>query len=437
MLQRCRPGQTGLTKGPLGRTAILVCLAQMVLCGCRNAEAPSGHLPFPPTPSTVWSRPVLASYGAAGVYMVWADHARSSSGRLLEKGDALFASTKNEKGWLSPRRLFERDSPAWFFAHPTIARTSDRMFLCWTGWTGLYFSAVPIAEAENPKAWALPVAIASIVGVDRQAMLAENDGNIHILFGCLGKNLGGDGGFYYLRSEDGGHAWSAPVRLARIDQPETSLASMPQMTIDAGGGLHAVWSEYSAPRWTGTKIVYARSNDHGKSWAQPKILFDIGTQERWADAPNIVSTQDGSIHLVWTCGWTPHRCYSCSSDGGQSWTARKQIFGDFVSLAGWDTMQADSAGALFFVTQLRFPMGMYFAVRRPGSDWTGPVAFESRLGFEDGHYPSAVFSANGDFHAIWQRRSDAEGLGYLRLAPDGRVLELSFSPLQTADGARK
>ena len=436
-MKRYRPGHNALTAGPLGRAVALIGLAQLVLGGCQNAETPDELLPSLPAPSTTWSRPVLASYGASGVYMVWADHARNSSGRLLEKGDALFASSKDEKGWLRPRRLFERRSPAWFFAYPTIARTRERMFLCWTGWTGLYFSSVPVAEAENPKAWTRPVAVASIVGIDRPAMLAEASGNVHILFGCLGKDLGGDGGLYYLRSEDGGHAWSAPVRLTRIDQPEGSLASMPQMTMDTGGALHAVWAEYNAPQWTGTKIIYSRSNDHGRSWTQPKILFEIGTQERWADAPNIVSTQDGSIHLVWTCGWVPHRCYSCSSDGGQSWTARKQIFGDFVSLAGWDTMQADSAGALFFVTQLRFPMGMYFAVRRPGLDWTDPVAFESRLGFEDGHYPSAVFSANGDFHAIWQRRSDAEGLGYLRLAPDGRVLELSFSPPHVADSARK
>ena len=426
-----------MTLGPRARATTLVCLVQMVLCGCESGESPRGYLPLPPTPSTVWSRPVLTSYGAAGVYMVWADHARNPAGRLLEKGDALFASSKNERGWLSPRRLFKKESPAWFFAHPAIARTSESMFLCWTGWTGLYFSAAPIAEAENPKAWTAPVEIASVVGVDRQAMVAEDGGDIHILFGCLGKDLGGDGGLYYVRSEDGGHAWSAPARLKRIDQPEAILASAPQITTDTRGALHAVWAEYRAPRWTGTKIIYTRSDDHGKSWAEPRILFDIGTHERWADAPSIVSTQDGSVHLVWTCGRDPHRCYSCSSDGGESWTARKQIFGDYVSLAGWDVMQADSAGALFFMTQLRLPMGMYFAVRRPGLDWSGPVAFESRPGFEDGHYPSGVFSANGDFHAVWQRRSDAEGLGYLRLAPDGRVLELTFSPPQVADHVRK
>lgn len=396
-------------------------LAGLGMAGCTTS------VPTPDVPSarTYWSRPTLAADSGGGLLMVWTDLAEAGDDAAA-KGDVLRCSALGPQGWTVPARIYSKAPEDWFVAHPQLAAGEQGFFLTWSGWTALHFAKAEGPAETAPGRWSRPQCIASTPAIDRQAILASRAGGLHVVYTCLANNLGGDGNAYYLRSEDHGNTWSRPVSLSRLGREAAAVAAHPQLAEDRLGGLHVVWAERPAPRWLGVQILYTRSTDRGASWSEPEILAQVTGQEVWADAPSLVCTPDGSLHLVWTCGAIPNRCYSASDDQGETWSEPVRLPGGLVSLAGWDALVADPEGKLHLFAQLRFPMGMYHAVKPAALPWRTPEPLTTRQGFENGHYLAAVLAPDGVIHAVWQRASDSGDHAYLRMTTQGEILHASF-----------
>jgi hypothetical protein len=91
------------------------------------------------------------------------------------------------------------------------------------------------------------------------------------------------------QSHDGGATWT-PHLVATLPQETTTI--YPSIGMDAGGGLHVVWS---APAKIGNPISYTASTDHGLTW-RPPIALNPGTVGL---APWVVGGKAGQAAVAW------------------------------------------------------------------------------------------------------------------------------------------
>jgi len=94
-------------------------------------------------------------------------------------------------------------------------------------------------------------------------------------------------GVHYLRSNNKGKTWSAPVQLGDESSIHADIASA------ENGRVIAVWDMRTED---GLAIFYAESNDSGLSWSESKRLSKPGMR---ATHPRIISTDTGFLTL-WT-----------------------------------------------------------------------------------------------------------------------------------------
>lgn len=94
-------------------------------------------------------------------------------------------------------------------------------------------------------------------------------------------------GIYYQHKLVSGTSWSPPRQMAGRN------ASQPDLAIDSGGQLAAVWTEWIE---RSARVRYTVSSDGGESWTEPQSL---GDPSRYAEYPRIVAA-GGTFHCFWT-----------------------------------------------------------------------------------------------------------------------------------------
>jgi hypothetical protein len=111
--------------------------------------------------------------------------------------------------------------------------------------------------------------------------------------------------------------------------------SWPQIGVDAAGRLYVV---YAVPVNEGRGIYLTRSDDSGKTWLEPKVVFDAAAAG-WSmvDHPALTVAPDGTLHVAWVRGALPGTrppqgiYYTQSDNGGNGWTEPLE-----VAEAGYD-----------------------------------------------------------------------------------------------------
>ncbi len=363
--------------------------------------------------SATW--PTIATDQWGGVHVIWAQKfggkLPSPPRRPLELGDTLYYSRWDDEinAWTPPADIIIADQDAPHLIHPSLKVGNDGfIYAVWSDIKiGLRFGRAPMGTASNTRSWELFEPIVEAQGVDRSQLLIDENGGLHVLYSRVASSDGGDGNVAYIRSDDKGNNWTRPriVSAVNSDLPVASLK--PRMAFDDRGGIHAVWVEATPPRWLGERIYYASSPDGGNTWTLPSLIGQLRAGEVWAEAPNIEFTRDGKLHLVYTCGFNPHRCYRVSTDYGQTWSVRERIFADMQSLAGWDSMVADGEGNLHFIAQLREPEGIYYSTLPEGGEWNPVVRVVEAPKYAQAHFPEASLVLGNQLHIVMQN----EGIG--------------------------
>jgi hypothetical protein len=97
-------------------------------------------------------------------------------------------------------------------------------------------------------------------------MAVGPNGEVYIVF--VGKPLEkplDDGDVYFVRSLDGGRAWSRPLRLN--DDETNRLQFFPAIAVDPKGTIHVIWGDMrDDPSEIRYHIYYTRSEDRGETW---------------------------------------------------------------------------------------------------------------------------------------------------------------------------
>lgn len=352
------------------------------------------------------------------VHVFWSEKMQGEPGRFpgREAGDTILYQRLYGGQWTDAIDIAFTQDDIWFNDPDADTDSSGRIYLVWSGYRGLYFASAPIKGAWSAANWRKPMRIietnpgANGIGpVSRPKILIDESRNVlHVVYSLLGI----DGGLYYVRSEDSGVTWSLPLALVQLPAGagREEAHSGARIKHDSSGRIHLVWSQFLAPDFIEKHVWYSRSDDGGSSWTPPFELSHLQPDDVWQAAPALAVAGD-AVHLVWTCGQRPYRCYRMSPDGGHTWRPMQRLFGTMESLAGWDTVTVDSLDRVHIVAQLRkraIP-GIFYSFETdsvwPSSPQDIPCA---AVGICGGHFMASAISLGNELHVVTQHESLGE-----------------------------
>ena len=258
--------------------------------------------------------------------------------------------------WTKPNDIYVTDRGI-----KNVSPFVDRQGILHIAWAeGLvgpaYYSYAPVNNALSAQNWAKPIKIN--VPARTVYLRIDSKGVFHILY----IDQTEDAGVYYIHSEDQGKTWSERVLL----DPDILPGHIPEslsFQIDENDGLHAAWF-YGArvlgarPDW----VRYIHSLDGGHTWSTPFTIdkYVEGVDYDLDAASPVMIVQGKNVHVIWAAGSQPYRNHRYSTDGGLTWSAPAQIFGELQGQA-FDGLAVDGAGRVHFFGQIRYPMGIYHA----------------------------------------------------------------------------
>lgn len=250
-----------------------------------------------------------------------------------------------------------------------VVDQSGTLHIIWSeGENGpVYYSYAPAHDALSATHWQPRKRIK--IPATWAELKIDSNGVFHILYT---QNMGNEGGFYYIRSDNQGESWTEPLWLDP-DIPPDYVPAWYKFELDEAGGLHAVW-DYMANDGTGGNWVrYAHSLDGGNTWSSPFTIDRVSesNSDKQLDAAKpVMAVQGRTIHVIWAGGKLHYRNHRISEDAGQTWGQPRRVFGELNGQAG-DGMVVDGAGRVHFFSQIRYPQGIYHAIWE-GDHWTKP-----------------------------------------------------------------
>ena len=258
-------------------------------------------------------------------------------------GRSFITYTYLENGrWMPPNEIMT--SPYSQIAlYPSIASDSrGYLHLVWRG-DGIAYSQVYAPQAGIAQNWSDQQAIENLQSnLGRPQIVVGPQDILHVVYEI---SVGENSGIYYVRSDDGGRNWIDPIMIYQ-NRRSDRMISDPRLAVGADGSLHIVWVEANLPEsFPPIGIRYASSIDGGKSWGEPISLAD-GPYS----FPAIITRGLDEVHVVYS-GTSPDRYkfHRWSGDGGQTWseTFRNTEIGGYQ---GFPALAVDSNERLHWLT---------------------------------------------------------------------------------------
>jgi hypothetical protein len=325
-----------------------------------------------------WSKPhrLSSETGRAGEGYIVTDHygyvhAFWSERDLPDDRAIIQYARFNGESWSAPVDIHatEPGSPIGFMS--ATVDSYDNLHLVWLmGESGpAYYTTAPAYDALSARRWSSPVRID--VPALRVALQVDSKGILHLLYAQF---HGDEAGIHYLRSENQGVTWSAPIWLDPDILPNYGPGSL-QFVLDESDGMHAVWYYIAREDVAADWVRYAHSLDGGITWSLPFTIdrdIDKDNEEnaRLHAVGPIMSVQGKTVHVIWAAGELNYRNHRISTDAGQTWGVPTRIFGNLNGQAG-DGLAIDGAGRMHFFGQIRYPQGIWHAYWDQ-NHWVGP-----------------------------------------------------------------
>jgi len=411
----------------LGQSILLGCLTLfMVLPWTNIALHAQGVEPVWDTPFNVSDSldasvtPTITCDAFGIVHVFWSEKTQGEPSEFpgRDTGDSIFYRQLRDGEWSSAIDVAFAGEGESFLLQPVAGTDNDgTVYLIWSGYRGVYFSYAPIASATMAAAWSPPVLVAPInpIGdfsgpVKRPRLVVdEAHHSLHVIYSLYGTN----GNLFYLRSPDMGQTWDEPRPLTDVTQARAAdeVNANGRIVLDQTGNLHVIW-DYVVKQgedWLGQAIKHLTSTDNGDTWSTPSDVAVAWQGARWWGVPDVVATSD-KLHVIFACGDRPRRCYTYSGDGGKTWERLQPLFGDFMSLAGWDSMTVDMNDNVHLIAQLRDLQNETYVWHAALGDDGWPVQ-PSRTPLEmwmADHFPESCISLGNEMHFVMAQEQQGE-----------------------------
>ncbi len=206
-----------------------------------------------------------------------------------------------------------------------VADSESRVHVLWSQTrnpdTTVPDSALYYFRQEEKKLWSQPVAVvnSSNESVDEPTIALSPDGELlaawqmspgQIFFSQVAANLA-------VASAN----WSDPKQLSSSSQ----IANSPDLLVDQEAKIFVA---YAVPANEGRGIYLTYSEDHGRTWSKPALIFDAAAAGwEMVDQPQLAITDNGTIHIIWKrftlesgSPVSKSLLYASSKDGGNNWS---------------------------------------------------------------------------------------------------------------------
>ena len=204
---------------------------------------------------------------------------------------------------------------------------------CYTEWSGVFMST----STDGGLTWGRPKTANGANGTGAEQLVLPN-GTVVVPF--LGNAM------QAFTSTDGGVSWGHTVTISQVNtfQGNSSLRSVglpfPSTGIDKSGRIYVVWSDCSFRSGCSTNDLVMSTSTDGKKWTKT-VRIPIDPLNSTVDhfIPGLAvdrGTSGKTAHLATTYYYYPqancddstceiHVGFTTSSDGGQTWTAGKDV----------------------------------------------------------------------------------------------------------------
>jgi hypothetical protein len=220
------------------------------------------------------------------------------------------------------------------------------------------------------------------------------------------------------RSDDGGNAWSEPVRVdTGLPPAHAPHRGMDPQIAASGDHLIAVWMSPGTDKWGGGPMATALSHDGGRTWSAGPNPADDGSTAGHGFID--VAVADKRFHLTWLDDREEKRGvrYATSADEGKTWSKNVTIDPETCECCS-NTLAVDRAGKVALLYRDKAPRDMSVAVSTDhGQQWRTPV-IAGGFGWEFDGCPHAggglVFGKGTSLHTVvWTGHSERSGVYFL------------------------
>jgi hypothetical protein len=153
-------------------------------------------------------------------------------------------------------------------------------------------------STDGGKTFSDPINLSNSIAGDGKGRLTRrrwHNGSLDLAMGPQGDLYAAwteyEGNLWFSRSTDRGDNFSDPLRVAGGHDAEPARG--PSLAVDAEGTVYLAWT---VGEDKAADIRFAKSVDHGRSFGEPRIVFESGGH---SDAPKIAVDGKGTVHLVY------------------------------------------------------------------------------------------------------------------------------------------
>jgi len=299
--------------------------------------------------------PFLLNDPAGRVHLFWGEKLPGTSGQIP---DTIMYAVWDGETWSEPNDIFL--SPQEYVnrriqSQRAVLDDNGIIHLMWTGPDDtLYYSSANADKANVASAWRDPIQLAddhegSQYGFD---LVYEPPQTVHVVFSRGKDQRNFIRSIAYVRSDDGGYSWSAPIDLRMI--PDTKRGASNVRVLRNESNIYATWTEWDETG-NGQAIYFIRSLDSGNSWDYPVLLDRTNEGDYERDWTNPMILGEDQLIVMWEGGYRAYAQAQYSDDNGATWSDPIDTFPWLIADNGFASMLWDNSGQLhaFLVRRIR------------------------------------------------------------------------------------
>jgi hypothetical protein len=247
------------------------------------------------------------------VHTFWIQSSLSDGGG----NEKLYYSRWGDDGWSKPMAILAEleGRPIQF---STSADIPNRLLLAWVdGQTGgIQFSWSNSDRAASSSEWDAPVFVPTVSPVtSAPKILADMSGRVIIVYAVP---VNEQRGIYFISSDDAGRTWSGPFMIFDAIAAGWDVVDKPEISLSGDGRLHILFERFSlqGDQRRSMGVYYSQSTNGGGAWIGPELVSDQPIS--WS---RVIGHDETVVHRLWQerNGTELVDYHQISWDGGMSW----------------------------------------------------------------------------------------------------------------------
>jgi len=241
-------------------------------------------------PADIYARPILVTDGGNRLWTVWVGLRDGRSSFYLNR------SVDGGRTWTTPLALSGDGQSV--FGHQ-LARSGDRLLLVWNDTRSGHDRIYSASSDDGGAAWTPPIRVdhipeTSSTDASSASVLLGPDGQALVAWQD-GRN--GRPDIFLAKSTDGGRTWGAEDQRMDTDEPGTAVSRFPKLARAKDGRVAITWEDDR----DGFEAVYLRVRGAGSQAANwgPEVLATPPATKLAFRLPEVVWGEDGQLYLAW------------------------------------------------------------------------------------------------------------------------------------------